>query len=128
MRLKPRADKLLSLEARLKQVFIYFISYFCYKPANSRQSTALLNAATGSKYNYNEIRTKTKITKAYPFSSLKKSMATAVEVNGNFILHVKGASEVILARCDKFLNGEGKSEDISPALREVITNTSSYFV
>eukprot|EP01102_Stenamoeba_stenopodia_P005239 TRINITY_DN1578_c0_g2_i2.p1 TRINITY_DN1578_c0_g2~~TRINITY_DN1578_c0_g2_i2.p1 ORF type:complete len:987 (+),score=295.45 TRINITY_DN1578_c0_g2_i2:181-3141(+) len=84
----------------------------------SKTETALLNAATNNNFKYNEIRTKATITKSYPFSSAKKSMGTVSEENGNFILHVKGASEVILARCDKFLNGEGNPEDITPALRE----------
>lgn len=46
---------------------------------------------------------------AIPFSSERKMMTTVHQTDGHFVAYAKGAAEVILARCDRFLqNGHGE--------------------
>ncbi|KAF9383337.1 hypothetical protein CPB97_006535 [Podila verticillata] len=53
---------------------------------------------------YRTLREATPIVHLYPFSSERKSMATIVQMGPNkFRLHAKGASEIIMKRCDKVL-------------------------
>lgn len=50
-----------------------------------------------------------KLVKVEPFNSSKKSMAVVVELpEGGFRAHCKGASEIILSACDKFINSNGE--------------------
>lgn len=89
----------------------------------SKTETALLAFARDNKYDYSKVRKDSNIAKVYPFSSAKKSMATLVEVDGKFILHVKGASEVILARCDKFVGPKGEILPITDAVNQELQET-----
>ncbi|KAG0083100.1 hypothetical protein BGZ93_002034, partial [Podila epicladia] len=53
---------------------------------------------------YRTLREATPIVHLYPFSSERKSMATIVQIGPNkFRLHAKGASEIIMKRCDKVI-------------------------
>jgi len=53
---------------------------------------------------YRELRDSSPVVHLYPFSSERKSMATIVQMAPNvFRLHAKGASEIIMKRCDKIL-------------------------
>src|SRR5690606_19491724 len=53
---------------------------------------------------YREIREATPVAHLYPFSSERKSMATIVKMGENhYRLHAKGASEIIVKRCDKVI-------------------------
>ncbi|KAK3828484.1 MAG: PMCA-type calcium-translocating P-type ATPase [Benniella sp.] len=53
---------------------------------------------------YRELRDSSPVVHLYPFSSERKSMATIVQMAPNlFRLHAKGASEIIMKRCDKTL-------------------------
>ncbi|KZV54536.1 calcium-transporting ATPase 1, chloroplastic [Dorcoceras hygrometricum] len=50
-----------------------------------------------------------KIVKVEPFNSTKKRMGVVLELPGEgFQAHSKGASEIILAACDRFLNSNGE--------------------
>ncbi|XP_073304518.1 calcium-transporting ATPase 1 [Primulina huaijiensis] len=50
-----------------------------------------------------------KIIKVEPFNSTKKRMGVALELPGEgFQAHCKGASEIILDACDRFLNSNGE--------------------
>lgn len=50
-----------------------------------------------------------KLVKVEPFNSSKKRMAVVVELpGGGFRVHCKGASEIILAVCDKFIDSNGE--------------------
>ncbi|XP_028772746.1 calcium-transporting ATPase 2, plasma membrane-type-like isoform X2 [Neltuma alba] len=50
-----------------------------------------------------------KIVKVEPFNSEKKRMGVVVELpEGNFRAHCKGASEIVLAACDKVINSNGE--------------------
>ncbi|KAI1316721.1 hypothetical protein EDD11_009537 [Mortierella claussenii] len=53
---------------------------------------------------YRKLREAAPIVHLFPFSSERKSMATIVQMAPNkFRLHAKGASEIIMKRCDKVL-------------------------
>ncbi|KAF9202331.1 hypothetical protein BGZ49_007493 [Haplosporangium sp. Z 27] len=53
---------------------------------------------------YRKIREAAPVAHLYPFSSERKSMATIVKMGPNkYRLHAKGASEIIMKRCDKVL-------------------------
>jgi Ca2+-transporting ATPase len=50
----------------------------------------------------------TKIVKVEPFNSTKKRMSIILELpGGGYRAHCKGASEVVLAACDKFIDARG---------------------
>ncbi|KAK4782082.1 hypothetical protein SAY86_016184 [Trapa natans] len=54
-------------------------------------------------------RQKSTIVKVEPFNSLKKRMGVILELqDGSYRAHSKGASEIILSNCDKFVNAEGE--------------------
>lgn len=51
---------------------------------------------------------KSKIVKVEPFNSTKKRMGVVIELpNGGFRAHCKGASEIVLATCDKVIDSNG---------------------
>ncbi|KAI8602621.1 PMCA-type calcium-translocating P-type ATPase [Dissophora ornata] len=53
---------------------------------------------------YRLLRTASPIVHLFPFSSERKSMATIVQMGpSHYRLHAKGASEIIMKRCDKVL-------------------------
>ena len=54
--------------------------------------------------NYDDRRKKTKITKIIPFNSERKRMSTIVEEDGRSLIFLKGASEIVLASCDQWMN------------------------
>lgn len=61
---------------------------------------------------YNKIRTKypnDKFTKCYTFNSERKMMGTVIQKPFGYRLHAKGASEIVLAKCDYFLDESGSS-------------------
>ncbi|XP_008220322.1 PREDICTED: calcium-transporting ATPase 1, chloroplastic [Prunus mume] len=54
-------------------------------------------------------RQASKVVKVEPFNSLKKRMGVVLELpEGGFRVHCKGASEIVLAACDKFLSPDGE--------------------
>uniref|UniRef100_A0ACD6A3B3 Uncharacterized protein n=1 Tax=Avena sativa TaxID=4498 RepID=A0ACD6A3B3_AVESA len=69
---------------------------------------ALLEFAMSLGGNYKQKRQETKIVKVEPFSSAKKRMSVILELpGGRYHAHCKGASEIVLAACDKFMDGTG---------------------
>ncbi|CAD6205836.1 unnamed protein product [Miscanthus lutarioriparius] len=69
---------------------------------------ALLDFALSIRGNFKEKRQETKIVKVEPFNSTKKRMSIILELpGGGYRAHCKGASEVVLASCDKFIDARG---------------------
>lgn len=59
--------------------------------------------------NFQAERQASKLVKVEPFNSSKKRMGVVIEIpGGNFRSHCKGASEIILAACDKVLDASGE--------------------
>eukprot|EP01012_Entosiphon_sulcatum_P067972 TRINITY_DN978_c0_g1_i1.p1 TRINITY_DN978_c0_g1~~TRINITY_DN978_c0_g1_i1.p1 ORF type:complete len:1474 (-),score=244.23 TRINITY_DN978_c0_g1_i1:2419-6840(-) len=64
--------------------------------------------------------------KAYPFSSSKKRMTTIVQQTADRqIIHVKGASELVLQDCKRVLTQDGTSVEITEAERKELEDTIS---
>jgi Ca2+-transporting ATPase len=69
---------------------------------------ALLEFALSLGGNYKQKRQETKIVKVEPFSSAKKRMSVILELPGErYHAHCKGASEIVLAACDRFIDDRG---------------------
>ncbi|KAG0206832.1 hypothetical protein BGX28_001817 [Mortierella sp. GBA30] len=61
---------------------------------------------------YRKLRESAPVVHLYPFSSERKSMATIVQMGPKkFRLHAKGASEIIMKRCDKVLQISSAEQD-----------------
>jgi len=79
-------------------------------------------------YEYKTARAAAEIVELFPFSSESKKMATIVknssktfdeslEAEGRNILYTKGASEIILRDCSKFVDANGKIQPIDATMR-----------
>ena len=72
------------------------------------------------RYNYHTVRKDYPIKKMYPFSSTKKTMSTLIEPQNNVCrLFTKGASEIIVERCQYAINERGEKVDINTVKSEV---------
>lgn len=68
--------------------------------------------------------------KLYPFSSARKAMSTVIKTENCYRLYSKGASEIILARCDKLLtvvDGRVQVVPLDPNTRNEILATINEF-
>lgn len=73
-------------------------------------------------------REASKIVKVEPFNSVKKQMGVVIELpEGGFRVHCKGASEIILAACDKFLNSNGEVVPLNEAAVNHLNETIEKF-
>lgn len=80
---------------------------------------ALLEFGLSLGGDFQEARQTSKLVKVEPFNSVKKRMGVVLELpEGGLRAHCKGASEIILAACDKVLDSKG---DVVP-LDEASTN------
>ncbi|KAH7653939.1 P-type ATPase protein [Dioscorea alata] len=71
--------------------------------------TALLEFGLLIGGDFQVVRQESKIVKVEPFNSVKKRMGVVLQLpEGAHRAHCKGASEIILASCDKVLDAEGK--------------------
>lgn len=85
----------------------------------SPTETALLEFGLSLGGDFQEERQASNVVKVEPFNSTKKRMGVVIELaQGHFRVHSKGASEIVLAACDKYINKEG---DVVP-LDEASTN------
>lgn len=74
----------------------------------SPTETALLEFALSLGGDFQSVREASKTVKVEPFNSTKKRMGVVLELpGGGFRAHTKGASEIVLASCDKVLNSSG---------------------
>uniref|UniRef100_A0A2P2J9W7 Calcium-transporting ATPase n=2 Tax=Rhizophora mucronata TaxID=61149 RepID=A0A2P2J9W7_RHIMU len=90
--------------------------------------TALLEFGLLLGGNFQEERKKSKIVKVEPFNSTKKRMSIVLELpDGGFRAHCKGASEIILGACDKFLNSEGEVVPLDGASTSHLKHTIEKF-
>ncbi|XP_076447724.1 plasma membrane calcium-transporting ATPase 2-like isoform X3 [Babylonia areolata] len=64
------------------------------------------------------------LVKVYTFNSVRKSMSTVINLgNGTFRLYTKGASEIVLKKCNFILNKEGKAEPFTISHQEELVKT-----
>ncbi|BAF30178.1 calcium-transporting ATPase 10, plasma membrane-type [Oryza sativa Japonica Group] len=79
-----------------------------YQILGTPTETALLEFALSLGGNFKAKRDETKIVKMEPFNSTKKRMCVVLKLpGGGCRAHCKGASEIVLAACDKFMDETG---------------------
>ncbi|KAG6724859.1 hypothetical protein I3842_02G003000 [Carya illinoinensis] len=90
--------------------------------------TALLEFGLSLGGDFQAARQASKLVKVEPFNSVKKRMGVAVELpEGGFRAHCKGASEIILAACDKVINANGEIVPLDKACVNHLTDTINQF-
>ena len=77
-------------------------------------------------YNYEQLRSETRIISQLPFSTERKYMATLVEKNGKRTLYIKGAPEIILRHSASYLSADGMSHPIEEIHTKVEEQLFSY--
>jgi len=83
---------------------------------------ALLMMSHNLGVKYEEVRSHG-ILRSWPFSSKLKRMTTIVKgSNGNNKVYTKGASEVVLGLCQKYLKPDGTAVSIDGDTRDMLTN------
>ncbi|PKA65931.1 Calcium-transporting ATPase 1, plasma membrane-type [Apostasia shenzhenica] len=92
--------------------------------------TALLEFGLSLGGDFQAVRRQTKLVKVEPFNSTKKRMAVLLQMpEGGYRAHCKGASEIILAACDKFIDRSGSvaplNEMTANKMKEIIENFAS---
>ncbi|CAM0949239.1 unnamed protein product [Alopecurus aequalis] len=87
-----------------------------YQILGTPTETAILEFAMSIGGNFKAKRAETKVAKVEPFNSTKKRMCVLLELaEGGYRAHCKGASEIVLAACDKFIDETG---GVSPLDKE----------
>ncbi len=81
----------------------------------SKTEAALLGMLSRLEYGYVSIRANATVFRLYPFASERKSMSTMIytsKTNGSqcLRLHTKGASEIVLAMCSRYMKADGTIE------------------
>ncbi|KAF5451252.1 hypothetical protein F2P56_026372 [Juglans regia] len=90
--------------------------------------TALLEFGLSLGGDFQAERQASKLVKVEPFNSVKKRMGVVVELpEGGFRAHCKGASEIILAACDKVINANGEIVPLDKARVNHLTDTINQF-
>lgn len=96
----------------------------------SKTESALLDFAKSFGVNYKEIRSAIKPVKIYPFASERKTMTTVIKLSsagpshgkapatGDYRVHVKGASEIVLGYCTHYVDAEGKVQNLDDNIKQ----------
>ncbi|KAJ5078877.1 cation transporting atpase [Anaeramoeba ignava] len=81
----------------------------------SQTECALVNLLMKLKYPYIKFQKENedKIVKTFTFSSARKRMSTIVKKNGNYRMHMKGASEIVFGKCSHFMDKEGGAQKLN---------------
>ncbi|XP_069822585.1 plasma membrane calcium-transporting ATPase 2 isoform X9 [Dendropsophus ebraccatus] len=92
------------------------------RQVGNKTECGLLGFLLDLKQNYQTVRTlipEEKLYKVYTFNSVRKSMSTVVKLeDGSFRMYSKGASEIVLKKCSKILNGAGEPRIFKPRDRD----------
>ncbi|KAK7853505.1 calcium-transporting atpase 2 [Quercus suber] len=90
--------------------------------------TALLEFGLSLGGNFHAERQASKLLKVEPFNSVKKRMGVVLELpEGGLRAHSKGASEIILATCDKVINANGEVVPLDEATINYLNDTINQF-
>ncbi|KAF3823192.1 hypothetical protein GH733_010628 [Mirounga leonina] len=104
------------------------------RQVGNKTECALLGFVTDLKQDYHAVRSEVpeeKLYKVYTFNSVRKSMSTVIEKpSGGFRMYSKGASEIILRKCNRILDKKGevmpfKNKDRDEMVRTVIEPMAS---
>ncbi|XP_005609634.1 plasma membrane calcium-transporting ATPase 4 isoform X2 [Equus przewalskii] len=103
------------------------------RQVGNKTECALLGFVTDLKQDYHAVRSEVpeeKLYKVYTFNSARKSMSTVVEKPGGYRMYSKGASEILLRKCNRILDKKGeavpfKNKDRDEMVRTVIEPMAS---
>uniref|UniRef100_A0A8C6WVH9 Calcium-transporting ATPase n=1 Tax=Neogobius melanostomus TaxID=47308 RepID=A0A8C6WVH9_9GOBI len=88
------------------------------KQVGNKTECGLLGLVLDLKKDYQPIRNQIpeeKLYKVYTFNSVRKSMSTVIQLpDGSFRMYSKGASEIVLKKCNYILNEVGESRVFRP--------------
>lgn len=104
----------------------------------SKTEIALLEWTRKLEFDYNHTRKNVNVAEIIPFSSDRKKMSTIIKhtldstINKDLLLPsstpnpahflvCKGASEIVLKACDKYINEQGKTVPLDKSIREMLT-------
>ncbi|KAJ0039557.1 hypothetical protein Pint_27900 [Pistacia integerrima] len=94
----------------------------------SPTETAILELGLSLGGDFQEVRQASKLVKVEPFNSTKKRMGVVVELpEGGLRAHCKGASEIVLASCDKVINSNGEVVTLDEAAINYLKATIDQF-
>lgn len=82
------------------------------------ESALLIFAENIDGKQHEEYRNNAKVIYVYPFSSALKQMRTVCQRGKTLRMYVKGASEIVLANCDQFVDSNGKANTIDAKNRQ----------
>ncbi|KAL3691034.1 hypothetical protein R1sor_004685 [Riccia sorocarpa] len=90
--------------------------------------TAVLGLGVALGGNFREVRSDVDIIKVNPFNSTRKKMGVLLRgADGNHRAHWKGASEIVLDICDRYLDEEGNEEPLDDDKRKTLESTIKQF-
>ncbi|KAL2622967.1 hypothetical protein R1flu_003172 [Riccia fluitans] len=90
--------------------------------------TAVLGLGVDLGGNFKEVRSKVKIVKVNPFNSARKKMGVLLrDADGNHRAHWKGASEIVLGLCDRYIDQDGNIAPLDDDKRKMLESTISHF-
>ncbi|XP_016070335.1 PREDICTED: plasma membrane calcium-transporting ATPase 4 isoform X1 [Miniopterus natalensis] len=104
------------------------------RQVGNKTECALLGFVTDLKQDYHAVRSEVpeeKLYKVYTFNSVRKSMSTVIQKpSGGYRMYSKGASEIILRKCNRILDKKGeampfKNKDRDEMVRTVIEPMAS---
>ncbi|TKC44348.1 hypothetical protein EI555_005131, partial [Monodon monoceros] len=104
------------------------------RQVGNKTECALLGFVTDLKQDYHAVRSEVpeeKLYKVYTFNSVRKSMSTVIEKpRSGYRMYSKGASEIILRKCNRILDKKGeavpfKNKDRDEMVRTVIEPMAS---
>lgn len=99
-----------------------------YEILGTPTETAILEFGLFLGGDFEAERQASELVKVEPFNSVKKHMGVVLQLpGGEFRAHCKGASEIILAACDKFLNLEGEIVPLDEASTNRLKDTIEQF-
>ncbi|KAH0893634.1 hypothetical protein HID58_056063 [Brassica napus] len=94
----------------------------------SPTETALLEFGLALGGDFQKERQASDVVKVEPFNSTKKRMGVVIELSGeHFRAHCKGASEIVLAACDKYINKDGDVVPLDEASTSHLNNIIEEF-
>ncbi|KAM8930912.1 plasma membrane calcium-transporting ATPase 2 isoform 5-T5 [Pelodytes ibericus] len=92
------------------------------RQVGNKTECSLLGFVLDLKRDYQTVRSQIpeeKLYKVYTFNSVRKSMSTVVKLeDGSYRMYSKGASEIVLKKCSKILNGAGEPRLFKPRDRD----------
>ncbi|EWM53182.1 cation-translocating P-type ATPase [Ruminococcus flavefaciens] len=86
---------------------------------------ALLIAAAKAGITKESLRSSCRVTEEYPFDSETRFMAVHCVCGGEKLMYLKGAEEVILPRCSRYMDEKGETAPMTPAIRRRLSEKSA---